>query len=129
MSKESIDVLVIDDDADLCMLMKTMLKFADYRVEMLTNPIFLKERLSKFEPRMLLMDMLLSGSDGRDICRALRAHELHRNLTIMMISAHPDAEKTCKDAGADDFLGKPFDMDVFLGKIANLLSRTDSSKV
>ncbi len=121
-NKEAIDVLVIDDDPDLCLLMESLLKFANHKVQRLTNPALLKDVLGKFNPTMILMDMLLSGSDGRDICTCLKANEATKFIRIMMISAHPDAERTCRDAGADDFLGKPFDMDVFLGKVEALLN-------
>jgi DNA-binding response OmpR family regulator len=39
----------------------------------------------------------------------------------MMISAHPDAEITCRDAGADEFLSKPFDIDIFIKKVKSIL--------
>lgn len=126
MNKEAIDVLVIDDDPDLCLLMESLLKFANHKVQRLTNPVFLEEKLAKYSPDMILMDMLLSGSDGRDICSYLKKNEETKHITIMMISAHPDAEKTCRDAGADDFLGKPFDMDVFLKKVETLLKHVRS---
>ncbi|MDB5202833.1 MAG: Response Regulator Receiver Signal Transduction Histidine Kinase [Ferruginibacter sp.] len=119
--KEIYDVLVIDDDPDLCLLMESMLKFAGYKVKRCTNPLFVQDILSKIDPKAILMDMLLSGSDGRDICRALKADPETASKKIMMISAHPDAERTCREAGADDFLGKPFDMDVFLGKVGRVI--------
>jgi DNA-binding response OmpR family regulator len=121
MNKEIIDVLVVDDDPDLCLLMESLLKYANYDVQRMTNPVFLEEKLSKVTPRVLLMDMLLSGSDGRDICTILKSNSATKDMPIMMISAHPDAEVSCREAGADDFLGKPFDMDVFLSRVGALV--------
>ena len=123
MNREAIDVFVIEDDADLCVMMKSMLLFANYRVETITNPSLLQSKLQLYHPRMILTDMLLSGSDGRDICKMLKADDSFSELKIMMISAHPDAEISCRAAGADDFLGKPFDMDIFLQKIAEVLKQ------
>lgn len=122
MHKEKIDVLVLDDDPDLCMLMETMLKFAGLNVKRITNPTHLHDLLKELKPDVLLMDMLLSGVDGRDICTHLKSEGATNEMKIMMISAHPDAREKCLVAGADDFLGKPFDMDIFLGKIHNLLT-------
>ena len=121
MAKEPIDVLVIDDDPDLCLLMESILKFAGYNVRRCTNPLLIGSILEKTSPRMILMDMLLSGTDGRDVCRSLKQSSDYASMPIMMISAHPDAELACRDAGANDFLGKPFDMDEFLSKIEAVL--------
>ena len=67
------------------------------------------------------MDMLLSGTDGRDVCRKLKEDKDNSRLKIMMMSAHPDADKSCLEAGADDFIAKPFDMDYFLGRVKTQL--------
>ena len=123
MNKEQIDVLVIEDDPDLCMLMQSMLKFSGHTSKGCNNPVFLDEILKTTEPSMLLMDMLLSGADGRDLCRALKLKEETKDKKIMMVSAHPDAEKACRDAGADEFLGKPFDIDIFIKKIEGILNK------
>lgn len=124
-TKQKIDVLVLDDDPDLCLLMGSLLKFANYNVECITNPLILEEKLEKVQPKLLLMDMLLSGSDGRDICGSLKANLDTKNMHIMMISAHPDADQSCREAGANDFLGKPFDMDVFLERVEKLVNKTN----
>ncbi|MEO5944267.1 MAG: response regulator [Ferruginibacter sp.] len=122
MKKEQVDVLVVDDDPDLCMLMQSMLKFSGYVTKGCNNPLYLEKVLETTEPRMILMDMLLSGADGRDVCKALKSNENTKDKKIMMISAHPDAEVTCRDAGADEFLGKPFDIDVFIKKVEGILN-------
>lgn len=119
--KEDIDVFILEDDPDLCMLMHTMLKYNGFQVHAIQNPALLANTISNFNPKLLLMDMLLSGSDGRDICRGLRKSEATKDLNIMMISAHPDAKATCLEAGANDFLFKPFDMEEFLAKINQLV--------
>ena len=126
--KEKIDVLVMDDDQDLCMLMETILKFNDYKVRSCTNPRVFETVLSTLEPDMIIMDMLLAGKDGRDICRQLKADEATQAIKVMMVSAHPDADKSCREAGADDFLIKPFDIDDFTAKVATFISKENSAK-
>lgn len=122
MIKENIDIIVVDDDPDLCLLMFSMLKFANYNVRKCDNPIILNNFLEQYNTKAIVMDMLLSGKDGRDFCRKFKTDEQTKHINIMMVSAHPDAEQTCKDAGANEFLSKPFDMDVFLEKVAKLMS-------
>ena len=77
----------------------------------------LLKMLTEVNPRMILIDMLLSGMDGRDACRKLKTEPATSHIKIMMMSAHPDADKSCREAGADDFISKPFDMDYFISKI------------
>jgi DNA-binding response OmpR family regulator len=122
MIKENVDVLVVDDDQDICIMVGAILKFAGYKVQQVSAVDKLAVTLDKVEPKIILMDMLLSGHDGRDVCTQLKNNEDQNHITVIMMSAHPDAEKSCKEAGADDFLAKPFDVDNFLAKVHLLLN-------
>ncbi len=93
------------------------MKYAGFTVQHSSTPAGLTGLLQEHRPRALLMDMLLSGADGRDICRQLKQDNNNSHIRVIMMSAHPDAEQTCKEAGADDFIEKPFEIDIFLGKI------------
>jgi CheY-like chemotaxis protein len=73
-------------------------------------------------PDLVLLDMLLSGKDGREIVRQLKSDEKTKHIPVIMFSAHPSAERTAFEAGADDFVEKPFDIDVLLHKIERLIS-------
>ena len=123
MAKESVDVLIIDDDQDICIMVGAILKFAGYKVQQVYVIDKLPLTFDTIEPRLILMDMLLSGNDGRDICRQIKANEDQKDITVVMMSAHPDAENSCKEAGADDFLAKPFDVDNFLAMVHRLLNK------
>ncbi|RYF88893.1 MAG: response regulator [Chitinophagaceae bacterium] len=118
-TKEKIDVLILDDDPDLSMLMETILKFNDYNVRSCTNVPTFKKLMSQVEPTLIIMDMFLADQDGKDVCRELKADESTRLISIMMVSAHPDADRSCREAGANDFLIKPFDIDDFTAKVAS----------
>lgn len=117
-TKEKIDVLIMDDDPDLCMLMETILKFSDYNVRSCTSVRSFEILVPTVEPALIIMDMMLAGKDGRDVCRSLKADEATQHINVMMVSAHPDADKSCREAGANDFLIKPFDIDDFTAKVA-----------
>lgn len=118
---EQTDVLLVDDDKDICVMVEAILKFAGYKVQSCSNPDQLPDILNMTRPKLLLMDMLLSGTDGRDVCRRIKADPLTAGIKVVMMSAHPDADKSCREAGADDFISKPFDMDYFISKIKGQL--------
>lgn len=119
--KKELDVLLIDDDADICIMMESILNFSGYNIEYCSTQEKLWQMLSTTQPRLLLMDMFLSGSDGRDICRKIKSDPQNSSIKIMMMSAHPDGKEICLEAGADDFLAKPFDLDDFTNKVELIL--------
>lgn len=119
--KQELDVILLDDDRDICVMVEAILTYAGYQVRSCSQPDQLNELFSQYAPKLLLMDMLLSGTDGRDICRRLKAHPDTSAINIIMMSAHPDADISCREAGANDFVPKPFDMDFFLDKVKNQL--------
>jgi DNA-binding response OmpR family regulator len=121
-TKEAIDILLIDDDKDICVMVEAILQFAGHQVKSCSIPDQLPQLLSNTKPRLLLMDMLLSGTDGRDVCRQLKATPENDHIKIIMMSAHPDADRSCRDAGADDFISKPFDMDYFISRVNTQLA-------
>ena len=110
-------ILIIDDDPDVRTIMHILLKKHGYDVE--TAPgkeeAFLK--IVSFQPSIILLDVLLSGSDGREICRELKLKEATKNIRVIMISAHPGAAENISNYGADDFISKPVNTNELLQKL------------
>lgn len=123
MKENLYDVLVMDDDIDIRQMIQSILQFYNYSVITSSNLSSTHQLLETTVPNIILMDMLLSGADGRDICRSLKSDSKTKHIPIVMISAHPDAEITCKAAGANDFLAKPFEIDALIGKIKYFLNK------
>ena len=69
------------------------------------------KRIYKFKPDAVLLDILMSGIDGRQICKEIKMTKDLKHIPIIMISAHPTAKESSKEYGADDFLEKPFNTD------------------
>lgn len=116
-------ILVIEDDPDIGMMLKMMLEFKGYTVTVSERPDFVNEILAQTTPNLIIMDMLLSGANGLDICNTLKSSDTTSHLPVIMISAHPHAQKACLEAGADDFIEKPFEMDALLSKVTRLVSQ------
>lgn len=115
-------ILVIDDNEDVLFMIKIMLEMKGYMVTPKDNPENIELFIETTLPDLILMDMLLSGADGRQVCKKIKSNELISKLPVIMISALPDAEASCIDAGANYFLGKPFEMNDLFTTIDNALS-------
>src|SRR5689334_14301646 len=106
-------ILVADDDPAIVDAIQIMLEDAGYEAETSVDG----ETIYKMErdyPDLLFLDIWMSGMDGREICKYLKNQESTKDIPIVMISANRDTAKMAKEAGADDFLEKPFEMDDLL---------------
>ncbi len=126
--KEKSLILVLDDDPDICIMIKMVLDYYGYDAMDAENEENARKIISSNHVDLLIMDMLLSGVDGTDICRELKQDKETSSLPILMFSAHPTAKETCLDAGADDFISKPFEMNDMMDKISFFLERKKISQ-
>lgn len=110
-------ILVVDDDIDILEAVQIMLEQAGYEVFITPRGEEAFSQSDEYKPELILLDVLLSGKDGRVICRELKNQEKTKHIPIIMFSAHPDAKYSTIEAGADDFISKPFNMDELLNKI------------
>lgn len=116
-------ILVVDDDPDILDALQITLEDAGYDVTTTEKGDY-AENLRDTNgglPDVIILDVLLSGKDGRIICQKLKSQEDTKYIPIIMISAHPDAKQSVKAVGADDFLAKPFEIDDLLAKVEQYL--------
>lgn len=118
-------IFIADDDAAIVDATSMMLELMDYEVDFTLNG---SEVFNSMEPipDLLLLDIWLSGVDGRDICKQLKANPKTKDLPILMISASREIKASALASGADDFLAKPFEMNSLLQKIENLIAKSPS---
>ena len=121
--KEKALILVLDDDPDICIMIKMVLDYYGYDAMDAENEENAKKIISSYHVDLVIMDMLLSGADGTDICRRLKQDKETSSIPILMFSAHPTARESCLAAGADDFISKPFEMNDMMEKINFFLER------
>jgi len=127
MKKKSL-ILVLDDDPDICIMIKMVLDYYGYDAMDAENEETAKKIISSNPVDLVIMDMLLSGTNGTDICRQLKHDKETSSIPILMFSAHPTAKETCLAAGADDFISKPFEMSDMMDKISFFLERKKISQ-
>src|ERR1044072_2234090 len=119
---EQTRILVIDDDLAILESIGDVLELEGYQVEASTkNGDYLEESLRNGLPDLIIIEILLSGYDGREICRMLKSREETKHIPIVLISAHPEAKRTAMEAGADGFIAKPFNIDDLLDAVAQQL--------
>ncbi len=121
--KKAQTILVVEDDPDIGMMLKMMLEYKGYAVTVSERAEQANDVLHNKEVDLIIMDMLLSGANGIDICAQLKKDSATAHLPVIMISAHPNAREICLGAGADDFIEKPFEMDGLLNKVNSLISK------
>jgi len=110
-------ILIVDDEPDIVVALAAVLQDAGYLVSTQRDGEQLESVLAREQPQLILLDMLLSGRDGREIVRQLKGQAATRDVPILMLSAYPSAAREALAAGADDFLAKPFDLDELLQKV------------
>lgn len=115
-------ILLIDDDPDIRTVMGMTLKREGYQVETASRREEALEMIAAEKPSLILLDVLLSGSDGRELCRELKADEATRHIPIIMFSGHPVAAQQFALYGADDFLAKPLNTQLLLQKLSQRIA-------
>jgi len=117
---ENKKIMIADDDPGIVDAIEMMLSFEGYEVtSTLTGDTVLN--MNSDYPDLLLLDVWMSGHDGRDICKALKQKQETSGIPVIMISASPELKRSAHEAGAEDFIEKPFDIEELLKKISQLI--------
>jgi DNA-binding response OmpR family regulator len=114
-------IFIADDDEGIVDALSMILKVMGYEVEYTYDGATVLDGL-KSKPDLIMLDIWMSGHDGRDICKCLKNNEDYKDIPILMISASRDIKQSALDAGANDFMEKPFEMDSLLRKVNHLLN-------
>ncbi len=118
-------VLIVDDDKEIRNLLQEYLQKQGYRVTAVADGKSLRAALEPGHPDLIVLDVMLPGEDGLQLCRDLRTRS---NLPIIMLTAL--GEETDRiiglEMGADDYLAKPFNPRELLARIKSVLRRSRS---
>lgn len=113
MKRSRRSILVADDDPGIVDALQMILEYEGYDV-MTTLDGKMIYSLNKNYPDLMLLDIWMSGVDGRNICKYVKKSIDTKNIPVIMISASRDVAQSARDAGADDFLAKPFQVEDLL---------------
>lgn len=114
-------ILVVDDEIDILEPLSLILSSSNFQVETVSEGNKILSTVSKFKPDIILLDVLISGTDGREVCKELKKVKSTKDIPVLIISAHPGANKNAEESGADGFIAKPFDMEQLLTAINKAL--------
>jgi DNA-binding response OmpR family regulator len=116
-------ILAVDDDKDILEIIKYILEDSGYEVHTLAEGKNLFDRIKQYEPDLILLDIMLGNLDGRELCKTLKTQQETKNIPVILISASHDPGRLNQDGCPDDFIAKPFDIDVLLNRISSQLKR------
>ena len=117
-------ILVVDDDDDVLETIQLILEIGGYDVEPLSDAQLVFDRISDFKPDLVLLDVVLGKIDGRVICSQIKNHNETKSIPILMMSGLYDLKEIqSMECAPDDFMQKPFKMDVLLEKIEKLITK------
>jgi DNA-binding response OmpR family regulator len=114
-------IIIADDEEDILHFMKYFLESSGYEVQAVINGKGLIEMSAMERPDLYLLDLSMSGIDGRDICRGLKNAPRTSGIPVILVSAHPEIQQIAVECRADNFVAKPFDISDLLATIKNHL--------
>ena len=121
-------ILVVDDDPRMLSLLRRGLTFAGYAVDVATDGEQALALLRDSQVDFVVLDIMLPGIDGVEVCRRLRAVDQELPILLLTAKTHVADRVGGLDAGADDYLTKPFEFEELLARIRALLRRTLSDR-
>ncbi len=112
-------IIVVDDSPAILDSVKLMLNMEGFEVANYERGTDMFNSLlqTSTKPDVILMDMWLSGEDGRDICKMIKAHQDFKNIPVVIMSASRGLGDSAIESGAIDFIPKPFDLGEIVEKI------------
>jgi DNA-binding response OmpR family regulator len=115
-------ILAVDDNDDILEVLRYILEDSGYMVDTLSNGHFLFDQIKEHTPDLILLDIMLGDMDGRALCKAIKTKEETHGIPVILVSASHDIASSLNQSGApNDFVAKPFDMDVLLNSIQRQL--------
>lgn len=126
---QQIKILVVEDEKDISELIGFQLKQANYDIAKAYNGLETLQIIRDFKPDLILLDLMLPGVDGLELCRQIKGSLEFSKTPIIMLTAKGEEQDIVKglELGADDYITKPFSPKVLLARVKAVLKRYSGS--
>lgn len=123
-------ILIIDDTELMVRYITDILRAAEYEVVSAFNGLEGIQKVREEKPDLVILDVIMPGMDGFEVCKALRDDESNNLMPIIMLTAQDDEDNklTGLELGADDYIIKPFNPRELLSRVRNTLKRIDRNR-
>jgi CheY-like chemotaxis protein len=115
-------IMICDDDAGILEMIVIILEDSGYHVIAEQNSVNLYQLIELEKPALLLLDLWMPVLSGDQVLMHLRSNPETQDLPVIVLSASTDGAKIAKDAGANGYIAKPFDIDDLLDRVENILA-------
>ena len=121
-------IMIVDDDMDSLLPLKRSLERENYKVIGAYNGQEALQKATQETPDVILLDLMMPGMDGYEVCNRLKKEITSKNTQIIMLTAKDDVSDkvTGLELGADDYVTKPFNLSELKARIKTALRRTSS---
>ena len=118
-------ILLVDDEIDTLLPLKMSLEAEDYLVLGASNGFEALELAKTNIPDLILLDIMMPGMDGYEVCAQLKKDPVMRNIPVIMLTAKDAVREKVKglDIGADDYVTKPFNLNELKARIKSVMRR------
>jgi DNA-binding response OmpR family regulator len=116
-------ILVVDDDKSICEILECILLYEKFKVLFAYSGEEALEKLHDNSPDLVILDVAMPGISGLEVCRRIRKDPIHSRIPIIMLTAKTTKEDRILgyDAGADEYIAKPFDIWELAGRVRILV--------
>lgn len=118
-------ILLIEDEEDIAALIKLQVELAGYKFSVESDGLNGYLAVEKEKPDLVILDIMLPGLNGLDVCRKIKSHPDLKDIPVIMISAKSEELDVVLglELGADDYVAKPFSTKILLSRIKAVLRR------
>ncbi|MCD4842867.1 MAG: response regulator [Methanosarcinales archaeon] len=119
-------IMIVDDELDSLLPLKRALEAENYQVIEASSGMEAIEKTRSDHPDIILLDLMMPGMDGFEVCNVLKADSLTQHIPIIMLTAKGEIDDKIEgiETGADDYVTKPFDLGELKARIKMILRRT-----